>query len=62
MTWAWVVTFSVLGSFPEHGTFGQFNTRIECEQALATRKQDMARQGKEVVGTCFYTQRKTGNK
>ena len=60
--WVWVVSFSVLGSTPEHGSFGAFETKVECEQALAARRQAMRAQGKEVVGSCYVTQRATGNK
>lgn len=59
MEWIWVVSFSVLGSTAEHGTFGAFSTKIECEQALLNRKQEMSKQRKEVVGTCYVTQRKS---
>ena len=59
-TWVWVVSFSVLGTNPEHGIFGMFSNRVECQQALQTRKQEMKANGKEIVGTCFFTQRKTG--
>lgn len=56
--WVWVATFSVLGSKPEHNTFGAFNTKQECQLALEQRRQDLAQKGKEIAGTCFYTQRK----
>ena len=42
------------------GIFGMFSNRVECQQALQTRKQEMKANGKEIVGTCFFTQRKTG--
>lgn len=58
--WVWVVSFSVLGSVPEHGTFGQFETKSDCQAALENRRTEMLRRNKEIVGTCFYTQRATG--
>ena len=62
MSWVWVVAFTVLGSRPEHATFGAFNNKAECEQALLLKKQEMLRQGKEIVGTCYVTQKSTGYK
>lgn len=58
MNWVWVVSFSVLGSVSEHGTFGAFTTRAECEQALVQRQLQMRSQNKTIVGTCYVTQKK----
>jgi len=57
MSWFWVAAFTVLGSAPEHGRFGSFSTRAECEQALEARRQEMLRNKKEIVGSCYFTQR-----
>lgn len=62
MNWVWIVAFSVLGSRPEHGSFGNFATRAECEQALILRRQEMQKQGKEIAASCYVTQRSTGYK
>lgn len=59
MEWIWVITFSVLGSTPEHGKFGAYSNRSECEQALINKKKEMLREGKEIAGTCYLTQRKS---
>lgn len=59
MNWVWVAAFTVLGSNSEHGTFGSFSNRTECEAALATRKIEMKSRNKEIVGTCYVTQRKS---
>lgn len=61
-SWVWVATFSVLGSVPEHGTFGTFSTKQECIQALEVRRQEYRQRGKELVGTCYYTTRNSGAK
>lgn len=58
MNWVWVVSFSVLGSVPEHGTFGAFLTKPECEQALFQKRLQMQQQNKSIVGTCYVTQKK----
>lgn len=54
-SFVWVVSFSVLGTVPEHGTFGTFGTKAECLQALEQKKQQMQQQKKDIVGTCYYT-------
>lgn len=57
--WVWVVAYSVIGTVPEHGSFGLYSTRAECQQALNQRAQEIRARGKELAGTCFLTQRKT---
>lgn len=57
LTWVWVATFTVLGSVPEHVTFGKFSTRFECEQALEQRRAEYRQRNKEIVGTCYYTKK-----
>lgn len=59
MSWIWVVSFSVLGSSTENGTFGAFETKAQCELALQQRQSDMRSKGKTLVGTCYVTQRKS---
>ena len=58
LTWVWVATFTVVGSRPEHGTFGQFGTRQECVRALEQRRLEFQQRGREIVGTCYYTKKK----
>ena len=58
MSWVWVISFSVLGSQSEHGMFGNFLTKTECEQALIEKRFQMLQQNKTIVGTCFVTQKK----
>lgn len=57
MNWVWVATFTVLGSTPEHVTFGSFETRSQCIEALEQRRQENAQRNKEIAGTCYYTRR-----
>lgn len=57
--WVWVATYSVLGALPEHGSFGMFITKAECQSALNQRIVEMKSKGREAVGTCFLTQRKS---
>jgi len=59
LSWVWVATFTILGSRPEHGTFGQFETRQECFRALEQRRLEFRQRNKELVGTCYYTQKKS---
>lgn len=58
MTWIWVVSFGVLGSATENGTFGAFETKTQCELALQQRQSEMRTRGRIMVGTCYVTQRK----
>lgn len=57
VVWAWVATFTVLGSRPEHSTFGQFPTKQECLRALEQRRLEFQQRNKEMVGTCYYTKK-----
>jgi hypothetical protein len=59
MSWVWVVSFSVLNATSEHGTFGNFSTKAECEIALREKRVQMLQQNKSIVGTCFVTQKKS---
>lgn len=53
--WVWVLTFTILGSKPEHGQIAKFATKPECQQALIAKKQESEQRGKELVGACYYT-------
>ena len=56
MNWVWVLSFTVLGSKPEHGQVSKFQTKQECQQALILKKQELESAGKQVVATCYYRQ------
>lgn len=56
-SYVWVAVFSVLGTIPEHGKFGAFDTRELCVQALEMRKLEYLKQQKELVGTCVFASR-----
>ena len=53
MEWIWVLSFTVLGSKPEHGQIAKFTTKAECEFALKQKIQEIKAKNQEVVGTCF---------
>ena len=53
--WVWVLSFTILGSAPEHGKIAKFETQHECLRALADKKIQEAAKKKELVGTCYYT-------
>lgn len=53
--WVWVLSFSILGSKPEHGQIAKFETKQECLRALDQKTQDAIRQGRELVGRCYFT-------
>jgi len=55
MNWIWVATFTVLGSTPEHVTFGAYETRSQCIEALEQRRREYLQRNKEIAGTCYYT-------
>ena len=56
MQWIWVLTFSILGSQPEHGQQAKFDSLSACQQALTELRQREAVRGRELVGTCFLRQ------
>ena len=56
-TWVWVLTFTVLGSVPEHGNIAKFQTRAECEERLQAMKQEAKQGRKQLVGSCQLTLR-----
>jgi len=51
----WVLTYTLLGSNPEHHTLAKFNTKQECEQALIAVKEEKKSQNKKIVGVCKQT-------
>ena len=51
-TWVWVLTYTILGTTPEHGTISKYQTQAECQQSLEAFKQDRQSRGQRVVGTC----------
>ena len=51
-TLVWVLSFSILGVNPTHGTIGKFKSKAECEQALDQKKQAAKNEKKQVVGSC----------
>ena len=51
----WVLSFTVLGVIPEHKTFAKYNTKQECEQALAQIKEEYNNQKKKIAATCTLT-------
>lgn len=53
--WVWVLSFTILGSKPEHGQIAKFETKQECLQAFELKKQDANLKGKELVGRCYFT-------
>ena len=58
--WVWVLSFSILGSKPEHGQIAKFETKQECIRALDQKKQEAMSRGRELVGRCYLSQ--TGSK
>ena len=53
-TWVWVLSYTILGSNPEHVTISKYQTQSECQQYLDTVKQERQARGQRVVGTCQY--------
>ena len=50
--WTWMLTFTILGSVPEHGTIAKFSNRAECEERLQAMKQEAKQDRKQLVGSC----------
>ncbi len=48
----WVLTFTVLGSNPEHKTFAKYKDRQECEQALEQIRAEYKTNKKNIAGSC----------
>lgn len=61
-TWVWMLTFTILGSVPEHGTIAKFQTRSECEERLQAMRKDAQQEGKKLVGACSLLIQTTKNK
>jgi len=57
--WVWILSFTVLGSNPDHGRIAKFETKQQCLQALQAKKEEERLKGKEVVGKCFYGKTET---
>lgn len=57
MSWIWVLSFSVLGSQPEHGQQAKFETLQACQQAIVELRVQQAQRGREIVATCFLQSR-----
>lgn len=60
-TWVWVLTYTILGTSPEHVTMSKYQTQAECQQYLDTVKQERQARGQQVVGSCQYVL-KSGSK
>ena len=52
MMWIWVLTYTILGTTPEHGSIAKFQTRQECEQRLQEMRTDAKLERKQIVGSC----------
>ena len=50
--WVWVLTYTVLGANPEHGTISKYSTPVECQASLAALMDERRARGQQVVGTC----------
>ena len=50
--WVWVLTYTILGSQPQHGTISKYSTQNECEASLAAMKSEQRARGLQLVGTC----------
>lgn len=53
--WVWVLTFTILGTKPEHGQIAKFETKQDCHRALILKRQEAEQRGRELVGTCYLT-------
>lgn len=61
-SWVWVLTFTVLGSSPEHGVISKFTTREECNQALVQLKEEKKKHNKNLIGSCNLTLKDANSK
>lgn len=48
----WVLSFTVLGVNPEHGSLAKYETKESCEQMLEQYKKDYKEKKKNIVGSC----------
>jgi len=51
-TIVWMLSFTVLGAVPEHGSFAKYKSKQECEQALEQTKEQYRLKKKPIVGSC----------
>jgi len=51
--WVWVLSYTILGSSPEHVTLEKFESKEECLKAAAQVKVEQQTKKKEVVASCF---------
>lgn len=59
--WIWVLSFTVLGTNPEHGRIAKFETKQECHQALLAKQQQIQQSGRSLVGSCHLTRQDSRN-
>lgn len=57
--WVWVLTYTILGSAPEHGIISKYTTQAECQQALAGLKEERKLRKQHVVGHCHRVLKST---
>lgn len=51
-TWVWVLTFTVLGTPPEHHESSKYLSKTECFEALESLRQGYKQKKKQISGTC----------
>lgn len=49
-----MLSFSILGSNPEHGHVAKFESKQECYQALKSKVEQEQQKGRLIVATCNY--------
>ena len=52
--WVWVLSFTILGTTPEHGRVAKYETKAECINALKLKVIEASDKGKILVGSCYY--------
>lgn len=55
MNWVWVLSFTILGTSPEHGRIAKYETKQECLDALQQKRIEEAQKRRELVGHCYYS-------
>ncbi len=53
--WVWVLSFTILGTSPEHGRVTRYETKTECINALKLKVREESDKGKILVGSCYYS-------
>lgn len=48
----WVLSFTVLGIVPEHGSIAKYSDKQSCEEALKIKKQEARAEKKQLAGAC----------